>query len=100
MGAQLEATKEAMSLKDQLSEFNKQRAAELKARFQEQAEQEPCYNTPAMQEVQDKRALRLSAGVESPINIPERSPSPDYIEKDEKSTAEGEDKLLSQHEGS
>jgi len=52
---QLEALKEEAIEKDQLQEFKRQRAEELKARFQE--ELVPCENTPAMQQIIDKRSL-------------------------------------------
>ena len=70
----LEKEKEEMSSKDQLSEFNKQRAAELKLRFQEEIV--PCHNTPEMQEVLDRQAIRLAGGEPPPIPSPARSPSP------------------------
>ena len=70
----LEKEKKEMSLKDQLTEFNKQRAAELKSRFQEEVV--PCHNTPAMQEVLDRKAIRMAGGEPSPIPSPARSPSP------------------------
>ena len=46
----LEDQKREMSLKDQLAEFNKQRKAELQAKFSAQ-ELAPAENTPVMEEV-------------------------------------------------
>ena len=60
----MEKEKEEMSSKDQLSEFNKQRAAELKLRFQEEIV--PCHNTPEMQEVLDRQAIRMAGGEPPP----------------------------------
>ncbi len=47
---EVEAQRRAMSLKDQLAEFNKQRKAELQAKFSSQ-DLTPSEVTPAMQEV-------------------------------------------------
>jgi hypothetical protein len=65
---EVDAQRRAMSLKDQLAEFNKQRKAELQAKFSSQ-DLTPNELTPAMQEVIIQRLFYLSSFFMQTVSI-------------------------------